>query len=131
MYSYCSALLSEPQLFNSMQRQTRENTISIATQWLTLNAKCGLEFKELSFCKNWPARPGSLQRKCNNLREHSHDSPSHFSGVYIILEVCLFEGVVELVLPNAWSGQPVLSNRWKASSVSATVPINRVGHATH
>ena len=40
-----------------------------------------------------------------------HDNPSHSSGgVYIIFEVGEFEGVVELVFPNAWAGQSVLSN---------------------
>ena len=45
--------------------------------------------RALSFCQNWPARPVSLQRKWNNLKEHLHDNPSHSSeGVYIIVEVC-------------------------------------------
>ena len=48
------------------------------------------------------ARFVSLQRKCINLKEHLHDNPSHSSGeVHIILEVCLFEGLVEQVLHNA------------------------------
>ena len=67
--------------------------------------------RALSFCQNWPARPVSLQRKCNDLKEHLHDNPSHCSGgVYIILEVCYSEGVVELFLPNGRSGQSLLSN---------------------
>ena len=48
-----------------------------------------LYLRALSFCQNWPARPNNLQRKCNNLKEHLHDNPSHSSrGVYIILDVC-------------------------------------------
>ena len=67
--------------------------------------------RALSFCQNWPARPVSLQRKRNNLKEYLLDNPSHCSGgVYIILEVCYIEGVVELLLPNARSGRSVLSN---------------------
>ena len=33
--------------------------------------------RALSFCQNWPA---SMQRKCNNLKEHLHDNPSNYSG---------------------------------------------------
>ena len=48
----------------------------------------GWRLRALSFCQNWPARPFSLQRKCNNLKEHLDDSPSYSSGgVYIILKV--------------------------------------------
>ena len=65
----------------------------------------------LSFCQNWPARPVSLQRKCNNFKEHLHDNSSHCSGgVYIIFQACYIEGVVELFLPNARCGRSVLSN---------------------
>ena len=40
--------------------------------------------RALSFCQNWPARPVTLQIKCNNLKENWHDYPSHSSGgVYI------------------------------------------------
>ena len=47
------------------------------------------KLRALSFCQNWPAGSISLQGKCNNLKEHMHDNPSHSSGgVYIILEVC-------------------------------------------
>ena len=54
-------------------------------------------------------------KTCNSLKEHLHGNPSHSSGgVYIILEMCQFEDVVELVLPNTRSGRIVLSN-WKVS----------------
>ena len=62
----------------------------------------------LSFCQNWPARPVSLLREFDNLKEQLHDLSHYSGGVYIILEVCLFEGVVELVLPN---GRSVVPNR--------------------
>ena len=58
--------------------------------------------RALSFCQNWPARSRyiSFQSNCKNLKENVHDNLSHSSGgVYIILQVCLFEGFVELVLP--------------------------------
>ena len=48
-----------------------------------------MSHRALSFRQNWPARPVSLERKCNNLKENLHDNPSHSSGgVHIILEVC-------------------------------------------
>ena len=78
------------------------------------------KLRALSFGQNWPAaRPVSLQRKCNNLKEHLHDNPSNSSGVVytcIILEVGEFEGVVQLIFSNAWSGQSVLSNRKRPKS---------------
>ena len=44
--------------------------------------------RALSFHQNWPAKPASLQRKCNNLKEHLHNNPSYsYEGVYIILDV--------------------------------------------
>ena len=47
------------------------------------------KLRVLSFCQNWPARPITLQRKCNHLKEHLHDIPSYSSGgVDMILEVC-------------------------------------------
>ena len=59
------------------------NTSMEATSGMRLNLRA------LSFCQNWPARPIGLQRKCNNLKEHLHDNPSHSSGgLYIILEEC-------------------------------------------
>ena len=67
--------------------------------------------RALSFCQNWPAKPVGLQTKCNNLKEHLHDNPSHCSGgVYIIFRACYIEGVVKLFLLNAQSGRSVLSN---------------------
>ena len=80
-------------------------------------------FRALSFCQNWPARTVSLQRKCSNLNEYLHEDSSHSpGGVYIILEVCLFEGVVELVLPNTQTGgRSVLSNGKRPKS---TTPSN-------
>ena len=77
----------------------------------TLTAKRMRSFRALSFCQNWPVRPVSLQKKSNNMKEHLHDNPSSSSGgLYIILEECKFEGVLELNLPNSWSGRSVLSN---------------------
>ena len=72
-----------------------------------------IKLRMLSFCQNRPARPVSLKRKCNNLKKQLHDNPSHSSGVVytcLILELGEFEGVVELVFPNAWAGQSVLLN---------------------
>ena len=40
---------------------------------------CNLH-SSISFCQNWLARPVRVQRKCNNSKEHLHDSPSHSSG---------------------------------------------------
>ena len=40
-----------------------------------------LSLRALSFCQNWPARPISLQRKCNNLKEHLRDDPSQMPGL--------------------------------------------------
>ena len=52
----------------------------------------------LSFCQDWPAKHVSLQRKCNNLKEHLQYNPSHSSGgVYYHPQNMLFQGVVELV----------------------------------
>ena len=56
-----------------------------------------LSLRALSFCQNWTARPISLQRKCNNLKEHLHDNPSHSSGgLYIILKECLFCSIFKI-----------------------------------
>ena len=44
---------------------------------MSLATYCGTELGRL--CQKWPARPVSLQRKCNNLKEHLHDNPSHSS----------------------------------------------------
>ena len=52
----------------------------MSRKWVILRA--------LSFGQNRPARPVSLQRKYNNMKEHLHDNPLQSSGgVFIILEV--------------------------------------------
>ena len=68
------------------------------------------DLRAISFCQNWPARPNNLQRKCNNLKEHLHDDPSHSSGGVYHPRSVLIWMLVELVLPNAQSGRSVLSN---------------------
>ena len=69
---------------------------------VTITLELRVQVRALFFCQAWPIRPISLQRKCNKLKEHLQDNPSHSSGgVYIVLKTCYFEGVVEL---NAWSG---------------------------
>ena len=50
-------------------------------------------------------------KKMQQFEEDLHENLSHPSGgVYATFELCYYEGVVKLVLPNTLSGRSVLSN---------------------